>query len=417
MEYCGELRTALPFSHIRLQTRLDGPSPGFLPTERKCSGPPNVGCEVASELVELSAVIADIYDAAIEPALWKRALASVCNFVGGKMAALLWHDTAAQQAQVMHIFNDDPHYTKLYFEKYLTMDPFFPAAGLIEAGLVHVQDEIVPRDELVQTRFYKEWIAPQGIVDATAVNLEVGITRFSMINIRSDSSFGPFDRSKRDRLALLVPHLQRAVSIGKLFDQNKATTQGLTSALDRVEAAVFLVGAEGVISFANDAGKAMLDDATLVRARDNVLHAVVSDTDRILHDIFHSAAKGDASVGVRGVAVPLGGAAQERWFAHVMPLTSGRRQAAAEASNAVAAIFIRKTAPNAPPPLEAIAKLYRLTATELRVLDTLLRVNGVRAMAGTLGLSQATVKTHLHNLFRKTGAARQSDLVKLVAGI
>jgi DNA-binding CsgD family transcriptional regulator len=27
------------------------------------------------------------------------------------------------------------------------------------------------------------------------------------------------------------------------------------------------------------------------------------------------------------------------------------------------------------------------------------------------------VKTHLHHLFRKCGASRQSDLVKLVAGI
>src|SRR5690349_23595716 len=103
----------------------------------------------------------------------------------------------------MHIFNDDPHYTRLYFEKYLAMDPFFPAAAFIEAGHVHVQDEVVPRAELVETRFYKEWIAPQGIVDATAVNLEVGITRSSMINIRSDASQGMFDRAKRERLALL----------------------------------------------------------------------------------------------------------------------------------------------------------------------------------------------------------------------
>jgi DNA-binding CsgD family transcriptional regulator len=71
----------------------------------------------------------------------------------------------------------------------------------------------------------------------------------------------------------------------------------------------------------------------------------------------------------------------------------------------------------APDAVVDIAKLYGLTATEVRVLDTLLKVNGVRAMADTLGLSQATVKTHLQNLFRKTGTARQSDLVKLVAGI
>jgi DNA-binding CsgD family transcriptional regulator len=36
--------------------------------------------------------------------------------------------------------------------------------------------------------------------------------------------------------------------------------------------------------------------------------------------------------------------------------------------------------------------------------------------AETLGVGEATVKTHLHRVFGKTGAARQADLVKLVAG-
>ncbi len=372
---------------------------------------------MAVELVQLSAVIADIYDAAVDPALWQQTLARICNYVGGRSAALLWHDSAAQQAQVMHIFNDDPHYTQLYFEKYVPMDPFYPAAGFIEAGTVHSAYQIVPLEELKQTRFYKEWIAPQGIVDVISSNLEVGSTRASMINIQTDSAYGLVDGKMRERLALLVPHLQRAVAIGRLFDQSKATTQGLTTALDHVEAAVFLVGAEGAISFANNPAKKLLDEATLVRVRDNGLHATAADADRVLHDIFKSAADGDASVGVRGVAVSLTNAPEDRWFAHVLPLTSGRRQEAGHANRAVAAVFIRQTVPNAPPPLEAIARLYRLTATEVRVLDTLLKVNGVRAMADTLGLSQATVKTHLHNLFRKTKTARQSDLVKLVAGL
>jgi DNA-binding NarL/FixJ family response regulator len=80
-------------------------------------------------------------------------------------------------------------------------------------------------------------------------------------------------------------------------------------------------------------------------------------------------------------------------------------------------VFIRKSAPNAPPPLEAIAKLYKLTAGEVRVLEAMLRVNGVQAIADTLGIVPGTVETHLHNVFRKTGTRRQAELVKLVAGL
>jgi DNA-binding CsgD family transcriptional regulator len=249
------------------------------------------------------------------------------------------------------------------------------------------------------------------------VNFEKGVTRTSLINIRTEVAV---DEDMRRRMGLLVPHLQRAVAIGRLFDQGRgaqAAQAALTETLDHVEAAVILVGADGAISFANDPATHMLDDATLIRRHGNSLQAAAPEDDRIFRDIFAAAAKGDASIGVRGVAVPLTSSSEERWFAHVLPLTSGRRQQAGQANHAVAAIFIRKTAPNVPPPLEAIARLYKLTASEIRVLEAVLKVNGVKTMADTLGLSQATVKTHLQNVFRKTGTRRQSDLVKLVAGI
>ena len=373
---------------------------------------------MVSELIELSAVIADIYDAAIEPALWQQALASIVSFVGGHSGVLFWHDAASESAQALHLFNDDPTYTRLYFEKYLPMNPVFPAATFMAEGAVHTTTDFISQEELEQTRFYKEWIAPQGIADSLAVNLEKGTTRSSLLNVRMDAALGFENDEARSRMTLLVPHLQRAVAIGRLFDQSKATERALTTTLDHLDAAVFLVGSDGAIAFVNDPARKMLDEATLVRASANALHAVADDADRILRDIFTAAAKGDASVGVRGVAVPLASSSEgERWFAHVLPLTSGRRQEAGQVIHAVAAIFIRKTVPNAAPPLEAIAKLYRLTASEIRILEAVLRVNGVKAMADTLGLSQATVKTHLQNVFRKTGTKRQSDLVKLVAGI
>jgi DNA-binding CsgD family transcriptional regulator len=374
-------------------------------------------CKVVSELIEFSAVVGEIYDAAINPALWQQALASICTYVGGASAVLFWHDAATERSQALYLFNDDPHYTKLYFEKYLPMNPVFPAATFAEAGVVTTTNDFIPQDELEKTRFYKEWIAPQGIVDAIAVNLEKGTTSSSLLNIRTDATYGMADDAARQRLALLVPHLQRAVAIGRLFDQSRATEGALTETLDHVEAAVFLVGPEGAITFSNTPAKAMLRDGRIVREQDNTLRAATPKADHILRDIFASAEKGDASVGIRGVAVPLTDTSQELWFAHVLPLTSGHRKQTGLAHAAVAAVFVRKTMPDAPPPLESIAKLYKLTASEVRVLDAVLKVTGIKAMADMLGVSQATVKTHLHNVFRKTGTGRQSDLVKLVTGI
>jgi DNA-binding CsgD family transcriptional regulator len=78
-------------------------------------------------------------------------------------------------------------------------------------------------------------------------------------------------------------------------------------------------------------------------------------------------------------------------------------------------MFVRKAALEAPSPPEVIRSTYNLTPAELRVLFAIVEIGGVPHVAAALGIADTTVKTHLSRLFEKTGAARQADLVKLVA--
>lgn len=79
-------------------------------------------------------------------------------------------------------------------------------------------------------------------------------------------------------------------------------------------------------------------------------------------------------------------------------------------------MFVRKAELELPHPVEALAKRYGLTAAEMRILFAIVEIGGVPDVANMLGISQATVKTHLQRIFDKTDTARQADLVKIVAG-
>ncbi|MGY4513559.1 helix-turn-helix transcriptional regulator [Bradyrhizobium sp. USDA 3650] len=369
------------------------------------------------EASELSELIGDIYDAALEPALWRVALGRSCAFLGASSALLHWHDVAGENSAALHPFNDDPYYTRLYVEKYWSMNPVFPAATFVERGVVYTPSEMIPQAELTETRFYKEWLRPQGIVGCVASNLEKGAASSTVLTIRRNEEQGNVDQEMRRRAALIVPHFQRAASIGRLFDQTRATQAVLTETLENIEAGIFLVGPNGHIVFANAPGRVMLDEGTLLRESRNALAAVEPAAQRMLRDIFLAAENADTPAGRRGMSIPLSTSPRGRWFAHVLPLTSGDRQKkVGSLHSAVAAVFVRKTSPASPLPLEALTRFYKLTTSEVRVLDGVMRVSGVRGLADLLGLSQATVKTHLHNVFRKTGTSRQSELVKLVAG-
>jgi DNA-binding CsgD family transcriptional regulator len=100
----------------------------------------------------------------------------------------------------------------------------------------------------------------------------------------------------------------------------------------------------------------------------------------------------------------------------VLPLTSGVRRRAGTGYAAAAAVFVQKASLDMSSPQDAIAKLYKLTPMELRVLFAIVQVGGVPEVAAMMGSSSSTIRTHLRRLFSKTGTDRQANLVKLVAG-
>ena len=102
-------------------------------------------------------------------------------------------------------------------------------------------------------------------------------------------------------------------------------------------------------------------------------------------------------------------------LAHVLPLTSGLHRPTGNRSTAAAAVFVRKAALDIPTSVETLARIYKLTGSEARVLHGVVEIGGAREIAKALGIAETTVRTHLQSLFAKSGARRQADLVKLVA--
>lgn len=64
---------------------------------------------------------------------------------------------------------------------------------------------------------------------------------------------------------------------------------------------------------------------------------------------------------------------------------------------------------------QSAARRYEFTPAEARVLEALLGGRTVGSVARTLGVGEATVKTHLQHIFDKTDTRRQIDLVRLLS--
>lgn len=365
----------------------------------------------------LSGLVGHIYDAALDPAHWPVALRAAASFVGGCSAALYSKDPTSRSGGVHYADGGiSPAWSAVYFERYVQLDPATTRHFFTEIGELVATADIMPHEQFAQSRFFREWVQPQQLVDFVSTVLDKSGTSAAMFGVFRHECDGIIDDEARRRMHLVVPHVRRAALIGRALEQHTARADGLADSLDSIRAGMFLIGATGALVHANAAGYSLLASDGPLRVAAGRLVTRDTALEQCLRDALALGDEGDALIGERGIALPLTGGDGEALVAHVLPLSAGLRRQVRSSYAAVAALFVQRAEIHIESAPEALIKAYRLTPAELRVLLAIVEIGGAPEVADALGIGETTVKFHLKRLFEKTGGRRQADLVKLVAG-
>jgi DNA-binding CsgD family transcriptional regulator/PAS domain-containing protein len=351
-----------------------------------------------------------IYDAGLQPALWNDVVVRINEFVGGRACGLFSKDSISKSGVTHYYCGADPHYIQLYSDTYASFDPL---TILPRRGHVVSIPDLVRFDEYRRGRFYQEWLRPQGCVDAANVVLENAKPNCPVL-MTVLAGKRMVDDEMRRRVAMIVPHAHRALTINRAIELRKFETMALSEIMDGLRAGIFLLDANCRIIHANVAARDILGADDFLRAIGGQLVARSSQANKTLREMFAAGADHSSAAGTP--ALPLTAHDGHRYFAHVLPLKSLVRNGSGAGSKAAAALFVRKVELDAGSYGELMARTFELTPAELRVLRSIVEVGGVPQTAETLGIAETTVKTHLQRVFAKTGASRQADLVKLAAG-
>jgi DNA-binding CsgD family transcriptional regulator len=174
---------------------------------------------------------------------------------------------------------------------------------------------------------------------------------------------------------------------------------------------VFLTDHGGRIVYMNRSAQRQIDTGNTLQVINRRLTATDREADATLARALAAKVCTDAPGG-SVIALPDGAGAG--YLASVLPLDRGARRELMATFRASAGVFVQD--PLAAPRTEgeAFARLYGLTGAELRVLLSLAPGLAVKEASRVLGLGEATVKTHLQRIYRKTGVSRQSELVRLL---
>src|SRR5262245_25436697 len=292
---------------------------------------------------QFSSLIGDIYDAAMEPGLWPGVLAQIASFVGGSAAAFYSKDAATKTGDVHYDCGaSDPHFKRLYFGRYIQIDPTLAGPCFAPIGEPVTTADVVDYNEFLASRFYREWVRPQGLVDNVSVALEKSATGTALLGVFRHKRQGLADDEARRRMRLIAPHVRRAALAARAMAHKSAEAATLADTVDGLSAGVFLVDASARIVHANAAGQTILPEGTVQRSSNGTLVAADRNAARVLGDVLERSQSGDRTLKIRAVAVPVPGRDGESYIAHVLALTSPARRAVAEGYAAAAAVLVQK---------------------------------------------------------------------------
>jgi DNA-binding CsgD family transcriptional regulator/PAS domain-containing protein len=369
------------------------------------------------EAEALHGLIARIYDTTIDQSRWQSVLAEVRDYVGGGAANLY---AKRGWRLVRGFYRDDgglsEHYKSIYTERYVPFDPATPAELSAEIDEPVSTADVSDLEEYQQSRFYQEWQRPQQIVDFICAPIEKTVDRTALFCIFRHARDGMADDGALARMRLITPHIRRAALISQLLEQQLQQANQFRHALDGLEAGLVFVDARSRVVHANRAAEQMLGDGLAITRHNGRFGAVDGRATKTLRAASQAAGSGDAVLGAEAISVPIEARDGSHFAAHVLPLTSGDRRDTGGELHAAAAVFVKPTTVAIPTGAQLVAKTFGLTPGEQRALARIVEIGGVAETAEALGVSEATLKTHLHHIFAKTDTQRQPDLVRLVAG-
>ncbi|MHB1331754.1 MAG: helix-turn-helix transcriptional regulator [Sulfuriferula sp.] len=364
-------------------------------------------------------LVGRIYEAAVEPDRWPAFMEAFGRAVDASGVVLWLHDFADGSANFdggsssLACFTGfDPEAVASYAAHYSHVNVWAQNEDKLCSGSVVTSAMLYPDADLVRTEYYNDWLKPQGLFHAlggVVVKKETLAVKFSALR---SSRRGMYSKNELALYRLLMPHLQRAVTLHRGLAHTRLSGRVAMASLDLLPTAVWLLGDRGELLHANPAARQLSQCGNVITQMSNGRpRARVASEDQRLQRLIYSALHADLSLGLDAGGTMMMWSNNGGDMLHVMvtPLVSGL-----DGFGSAAAVFATdpKTLPHNLE--ENLRRFYELTKAEARMAAALMAGESVMEFSEQCGISVATARTHLKRIMAKTDTRRQSDLIRLM---
>lgn len=352
-----------------------------------------------------------LYAAAGAPGEWRSALAALADVCRANHAILLARETGSDVALVAaYAGMDDDAFAR--FLSPVGMRLVQPLQRMLPPGIAVDWSELMSDQQFEETAFFNEVIGPAaGFYTMAAHNTSAATSSFvALCRTRQAGNFAAADAAK---LQLLLPHLTRALELHSRLQEIEQGSRHFARLLDCLNIGIVLVDARARPVFVNRQAAGIADRKDGLALGEGTLAAGAPRATQQLRDAV-CAAIGDGATGTRRLLLtrPSG-----RPPLLVTLVSMTRNQGAArDARKPHVAILIKEPDDAIDLDRAVLAEAFSLTPRESDVAVRIAAGLDLEQVATELALNVTTVRSHLRQLFDKTGMRSQPKLAGLMHG-
>lgn len=361
--------------------------------------------------LRIGELLGDLYDGVNMPTGFQRFIEHFVQAFDLKAAIMFTSNMLDQQSKGLWAAGIDQVWLQRYSDGLGDEDMLAQHVAAMPIAQFYASNLDLDPADFINTRFFRDWVAPQNVACATGAILLREGAWLTQITLQRAPSQAPFSREELSHCNELIPHLQRAIQMRQRFAELRAGQTLLTSGLNLIAMPTLLIDEFGRVAFANDAAQVLLDQREHLLC--DAAHLSTADrgiTQQLNFQIASAirASRGEAGGNPGVVLVPR--PADQPLMLMVSPLRLSNGASASGA--ALIIVYDPRQLRRATAPL--ISKLFGLTDAEANLSIALCSGRSLEEAAGERGTSLNTVRSQLKALFIKTGTNRQVDLITVL---
>jgi DNA-binding CsgD family transcriptional regulator/PAS domain-containing protein len=374
---------------------------------------------------QLSDLIGLIHDAAIDSMLWPAAIRRVRDLMQASSVLLFSPLHMDSPAGLIASCGLTEEFLRRYFECFHQHDVWTQAGlekHLFSPGRVVTDEDLLPRDQLLASFYYREFLAPANISRlccAVIFGQDDLVALPTVISIYRGVDASPFKLHDKNLLRLFVPHLTRSLNIMFRLQSTQGKLDASLLALNKMRTGVIVFDRDGRIVHMNDACVSLItkNEGLAIHCNPDSAHLSVDLPNALMKRlnllIRETYVTGNATCTPHYFKF-LGNVSKAPLVLVVIPAPlcdeTGRKTLEAAAIG----YLLEPDATNEPD-MQLFSDVYKLTPAEIRLLRKMASGKTIMEIAGITDVSVETLKSQLKSIFKKTGAHRQSELIRMVS--